>query len=63
MAEYRLYSLDESRWLMRSDDFVACSDADAIRIARSMRKAGNCQLWSLDRYIATIRPRRSRARQ
>lgn len=52
--DYRLYSHDGSRMIMHIDDFEARSDLEAIRIARSMKKSINCELWSLDRLVARI---------
>jgi hypothetical protein len=54
MPDYRLYSLDGAKSVMRTEDFDALSDSDAIRIARAMQKRVNCELWSLDRLVATI---------
>lgn len=54
MPDYRLYSLDVAKSVMRAEDFDALSDIDAIRIARAMHKSVNCELWNLDRLVARI---------
>lgn len=54
MGDYRLYSHDPAKLVMNMDDFRADSDDDAVRVARSMRKRVNCELWSLDRFVARI---------
>jgi hypothetical protein len=41
---------------MRTEDFGARSDEDAVRIAVAMRKAMRCELWSRDRLVARIGP-------
>lgn len=53
MADYRLYCLDEAG-RMHAEDFAAQSDGEAIAVAHSMKKPVNCELWSLDRFIALI---------
>lgn len=53
MSDYRLYCLDDAG-RMHAEDFAARSDGEAISVARSMKKPVNCELWSLDRFIALI---------
>lgn len=63
MADYRLYYHDDVP-IMRSEDFEAPSDEQAIRAARARNKRVNCQLWNRDRFVAVIAacPARSRDR-
>jgi hypothetical protein len=53
VVDYRLYYHDDLP-VMRSKDFRAPSDAQAIGVARAMKKTINCQLWSVDRFVATV---------
>jgi hypothetical protein len=54
MAHYKLYCLEDAKPIMRTEDFEAQSDEEAITIARTMKKKVNCELWSLDRLVARI---------
>jgi hypothetical protein len=56
MQDYRLFWSDNRRRIMRTDDFKAASDEDALSIARALEREAHCQLWSGDRLVATVSP-------
>lgn len=53
MLDYRLYYHD-SALVLRSEEFKAWSDAQAVQIVRAMNKCVKCQLWSGDRFVAMV---------
>lgn len=57
MVDYRIYFLDDAGG-MRTKDFDAQSDSEAITVARAMRNKASCELWTLDRFVTRISPYR-----
>lgn len=55
MAEYRIYFLDDAGG-MRTKDFDARSDSEAIAVARAMKSKAASELWTLDRFVKRISP-------
>ena len=54
MPEYRVYWLDGADHIETSEVIAADNDAEAKRIARSMRKAVKSELWDRKRLVARI---------
>jgi hypothetical protein len=54
MAEYRLYCLNGVNKITDAEWLEAKSDADAIVVARSLKKQTECELWRGDHCIGRI---------
>ena len=54
MPEYRLYWLDGVDHIEGFDVIDAINDADALVLARAMKKSVKCELWDRDRLVAQI---------
>lgn len=54
MPEYRLYCLDGNGSFSKVEEITAINDAEAIILAKRMKKPVNCELWERSRMIARI---------
>jgi len=54
MSEYRLYCLDGAGKIERAEEINANGDAEAIMIAKAIKKPVKCELWERSRKVATI---------
>jgi hypothetical protein len=55
MSEYKLYSFDGTRRILRPADTIsATSDEEAIAIAKGLDMTMACELWQGRRLVATI---------
>lgn len=55
MAEYRLYSLDKSRRIVRAAPAECVSDQEALQMAQSVAAAGqDIEVWQRDRRVGLI---------
>jgi len=54
MVEYRLYCLNGVNKITSAEWLEAKSDADAIIVARSLKKPSECELWRGDHRICRI---------
>ena len=54
MPEYRLYCLDGIGKITAAEWIDATGDAEAIMIARALKKDVACELWCGSRLIAKI---------
>lgn len=55
MPEYKLYRLDGAKRIARAADVLSAdSDEQAVAAARSLAKAGACEIWQGRRLVATI---------
>jgi len=58
MPEYRLYCLSDRGSFTKSFEIEAKSDADALGQARAMKLDSPCELWSRNRLVAKIPPKK-----
>ena len=54
MSEYRLYCLGGDGKIEAAEEITASGDAEAIMIAKSMKKPVKCELWERGRMVALI---------
>jgi len=59
MPEYRLYCLGGDGRIEAAEEITATGDAEAIMIAKAMKKTVRCELWERGRKVAVIDPHRS----
>jgi len=56
MPEYRLYRLGGDGKIKAAEEITATGDAEAIMIAKAMKKPVKCELWERGRKVAVIEP-------
>lgn len=54
MSDYRLYCLDGLGKITAAEWIEATGDAEAVMVARSLKKNVKCELWCGGRLIARI---------
>jgi len=54
MPEYRLYCLDGAGKIEKAEEITAMNDAEAIILAKRMKKPVSCELWERTRMVAKI---------
>lgn len=54
MPDYRLYCIDGAGRFIRSREFSAASDEEAIEIARAMKLPDRCELWQRSRMVIDL---------
>jgi hypothetical protein len=56
MPEYRLYCLGGDGRIEGAEQIAAAGDAEAVMLARAMKKAVKCELWQAGRMVAILEP-------
>jgi hypothetical protein len=55
VAEYRLYQLnDAGKIASAAEKITAVDDQEALVAAKSLKKAGLCEIWQGRRYVGRI---------
>jgi hypothetical protein len=58
MPENRLYCLGANGKFEAVEEIMATGDAEAVMLAKAMKKRVKCELWERGRMVATLEPHR-----